>query len=144
MWLRGGNSGYFAWDYRLKMTGIPVLSLRGRNYKIWLSSKFFSIQLFPNWTACSLIAYTPIKYTHKASEGSDIRCSLLSVTFPWQFFSLQFLLFQFSQRGSFSSLHSRQLCAALSVELMPSAEWFQAWLPWSPKIQSGYTCIVTW
>ena len=26
--------------------------------QLWLSSEFFSIQLFPNWTACSPITYT--------------------------------------------------------------------------------------
>ena len=36
MWLRPrGNPGYLIRDYRMKMTGMPVLSLRGRNYKFW-------------------------------------------------------------------------------------------------------------
>ena len=30
----------------MKMTGMPVLSLRGRNYKFWLSSEFFSSNYF--------------------------------------------------------------------------------------------------
>ena len=30
----------------MKMTGMPVLSLRGRNYKFWLSLEFFPSNYF--------------------------------------------------------------------------------------------------
>ena len=30
--------------------------------QFWLSSEFFFIQLFPNWTACSPITYTNQNY----------------------------------------------------------------------------------
>ena len=36
--------------------------------QFWLSSEFFFIQLFPNWTACSPITYTNKSNTSKSLE----------------------------------------------------------------------------
>jgi len=36
--------------------------------QFWLSSQFFFIQLFPNWTACSPITYTYSKYEQRFSS----------------------------------------------------------------------------
>ena len=81
MWLCGGNSRIFRTGLSHENDGDARLITKGYKLQNLAVLEFFFFQLFPNWTACSLITYT-IQYTHNASEGSGKHCSLLSVTFP--------------------------------------------------------------